>query len=332
MLYTDLRHEDASRMAYVIRNHTALIVAYEGDARDLYVPGMLGGCPVTGIAEQAFAGRQMKYLHLPEGLKTIEHHAFAGCSALTSLEFPQSLQRIGNYAFYNCLNITRVLLPPYLRSIGFGAFKNCESITEIVQERMPGHEIGMGSLLEELSHRIHVIIRHLDPETGKDAVSEARLTFTEHDYEAGEFTAAWNKQYDSAQIGSGKYMRYCIGSMDVDYHKYDEMFYVLLRGDPFETVLGVALDRLMYPHALTAAAADRYEAYVREQADQAVPLLIRAEALDRLKYLCGKALLTEETTDRALDLTAELGKPEFTSLLMDYRHQHFADKEESFEL
>lgn len=37
--------------------------------------------------------------------------------------------------------------------------------------------------------------------------------------------ASMCKQFESTEIGSGKYIRYCIGIQDVDYYKYDSMFY-----------------------------------------------------------------------------------------------------------
>ncbi len=45
---------------------------------------------------------------IPEGVTSIGHAAFRGCTGLTSIEIPSSVTSIGNYAFYYCSGLTSI--------------------------------------------------------------------------------------------------------------------------------------------------------------------------------------------------------------------------------
>jgi hypothetical protein len=271
----------------------------------------------------------MKYIQFPDTLEVIDHHGFSECREIRQLDFPESLKTIGNYAFYNCWGLEGVHLTAYIRSIGYGAFKNCEKLSEIIQDKVEGYDISIGSILDDLNQQIHVIMRHIyDDQPAK----EARVIFTEHDYEVVANVASMCKQFESTEIGSGKYIRYCIGIHDVDYVKYDGMFHVLLRGDTFDTIITVAMERLMYPYALTMEAKDTYTAYIREHAFQAAEKFVRDDDMEKMNFLAGLNVLDSQTTDKLIDIAVDLGRTEYTALLMDYKHRHFSMAEMTFDL
>lgn len=314
--------------SYRIRDGKAQIENYAGSARSVIIPETLGGCPVTRILPCAFENKDMVRVHFPSGLEVIEHHGFAGCSSIEHLELTGCLRQIGNYAFYNCLNLRVLHLGAAVRSIGFGAFKNCELLEELIQDKESGHDMNIGSILDDLDQEIHVEIRHreLPADQGR-----ARVTFTRHSYEIVANVASMCKQFESTEYGSGKYLRYCIGNDDIDYTKYDGMFYVLLRGDSFETIITVVMDRLMYPYALTEGAAGRYAAYLQEYAQQAGLLFIQKGQTDRLRFLCEKDMLTRDALDALIDASVQTDDAAVTAYLMDCRHQKFpADDQDEF--
>ncbi len=328
----DLIYSEEDQMTYYLKDREAVIKSYEGDAMHVVIPGLLGGMPVTGIEPYAFSAKQMKYVTFPDSLKRIDHHGFSECRSIRKLDFPESVTWIGNYAFYNCWGLESVHLTAYIRSIGYGAFKNCEKLSEITQDKVEGCDISIGSLLDDLDQRIHVTMNHLYPDEPGRAPEPAMVIFPEHDYEIVANVASMCKQFESTEIGSGKYMRYCIGIHDVDYLKYDSMFYVLLRGDPFDTVITVAVERLMYPYGLTIEAGNVYRQYLREHADEAAEKFIHEDKFDKLKFLVHEAAFDREMTDRALDIAAAENRPEYTAFLMDYRHRHFSMADEEFDL
>ena len=324
-VFTDLD----SGFEYTVREGKAYIVTCLSGGSMVKVPAELGNAPVAGILSYAFSGRPVKYIAFNEDLELIEHHAFSECRNIKALTFPPRLKSIGNYAFYNCLELRSVHFTPYISNIGYGAFKNDEKISELIQDKLPGEEISIGSLLDDLNQRIHVEIRHIEED---GSVLPAKVIFPEHYYELVANVASMCKQFEMTEIGSGKYMRYCVGMSDIDYTKYDSMFYVLLRGDPFETVITVAAERLMFPYSLSRDAQETYTQYIRDNAFEAGEYFLKTDDIDKIRFLVSLEVIAESVTDKLIDLSTGLDRNEATSLLMAYRHRKFKKKKVSFEL
>ena len=68
---------------------------------------------------------------VPDGIKTINHHAFAECKNLTEVIFPDSLTEIGDYTFENCSNLAKVNIPDNVKRIGYCAFQDCKNLREL---------------------------------------------------------------------------------------------------------------------------------------------------------------------------------------------------------
>lgn len=317
------------KIRYTITDEGIEICEYTADDKSVEIPAYIEGRPVRMIQPYAFSKKNMKYISFPNTLIKIDHHAFSECRELKTLVFPDSLEWIGNYAFYNCYGLGKVHLTARISSIGFGAFKNCENIHEIIQDKSPEHDISIGSLLDDLDQRIHVIMRHFESD---GSIREARVIFPEHHYEIVANVASMCKQFESTEVGSGKYMRYCMGIKGVDYIKYDNMFYVLLRGDPFETVITVAIERLMYPYGLTLEGAARYKEYIKEHSAQALRFFIERDDMEKFSYLLSLEVCNKSDIDDSLEICARREKPDYTSKLMDYTHKHFNMADEEFVL
>ncbi len=80
------------------------------------------------IGSGAFAGREMSYMNIPEGIEVIESGAFMECPYLEEVVFPSTLKKIGSAAFSDCVNLKRYRLPYGLTEIGSYAFLGCELI------------------------------------------------------------------------------------------------------------------------------------------------------------------------------------------------------------
>ena len=78
-----------------------------------------------------FSGNgDIRYVHVPEGVTTIDNDAFNG-SSLVSIDFPNRMDRIGDWAFYYCTSLTRVGMPDSLGAMGEGCFHSCNRLTSI---------------------------------------------------------------------------------------------------------------------------------------------------------------------------------------------------------
>lgn len=319
---------DTYDMEYVKDEKGVSIVSYLFDDPEVVIPSEIDGIPVTRIAAEAFSGKKMKYIHLPRKLEVIEHHAFSECRNIQRLVFPQSLKSIGNYAFYNCWDLQTIHLPSRLRSIGFGAFMNCEKMTELIQDKEEGHEISIGSILNDLSQQIHVVIKHIYPDREPEV---AKVIFTEYSYEIVSVVSICKREAEKP-TGTGVQMRYCVGSQDIDYAKYDNMFNVIRRDDGFDTIITVVVERLMYPYALTSEAENRYREYIDEHAFEAAKKFLNEDEMDKMHFVVEMGVLGQEDIDSLIDDSISRDKTEYTAFLMDYRHRSFSMAEESFVL
>ena len=69
---------------------------------------------------------------IPDGVTTIQNHAFQYCKNLTSIVIPDSVTSINGGAFYDCNSLTHVTLSDNLTSISSNTFGNCSSLKSII--------------------------------------------------------------------------------------------------------------------------------------------------------------------------------------------------------
>ena len=97
---------------YTTNNGEATLTAYKGGASEVKIPDMLGDCPVTAIADKAFADNlTVVSIMVPSGVREIGWFAFSGCVLLTDVTLPESLQSISYGAFENCGSALTVRCP-----------------------------------------------------------------------------------------------------------------------------------------------------------------------------------------------------------------------------
>ena len=68
---------------------------------------------------------------IPEGIKTINNHAFSGCFDLKSIIIPNSVSEIGYDAFSGCSSLTEIIIPESVDYIGNSCFYMCSSLSSI---------------------------------------------------------------------------------------------------------------------------------------------------------------------------------------------------------
>ncbi|MDR1230886.1 MAG: leucine-rich repeat domain-containing protein [Spirochaetaceae bacterium] len=116
-----------------IENGKITIIGYTGSAKNVTIPGQIGGLPVTAIggAEYvyeddqyvgSFANQQLTSVAIPNGVTVIGHGAFAG-NRLTGVTIPNGVTEIGSGSFYKN-QLTRVTIPDGVTVIGGSAFES----------------------------------------------------------------------------------------------------------------------------------------------------------------------------------------------------------------
>ena len=84
---------------------------------------------VKGISFHAFAGYEnLTSIAIPNTVTDIGDGAFYGCTGLTSITIPNGVTKIGWYAFSGCTGLTNITIPDSVTSIGVGAFRDCTSL------------------------------------------------------------------------------------------------------------------------------------------------------------------------------------------------------------
>lgn len=107
------------------------IEAYSGTSLDVVVPGRIKGKYVVSIGAQAFFGKKIRSVEIPDSVTAIKQMAFAHCFNLERVKFPKALKIISNHAFFSCSALKKLELPDSVEKIGDEAFALCRSLEEI---------------------------------------------------------------------------------------------------------------------------------------------------------------------------------------------------------
>lgn len=292
-----------------------LITEYSGTDSYVVLPDEIAGEAVTGLDDYAFARNlEVEEIWLPGGLK-----------------------EVGRYAFYRCRNLKKLILGNGLLDMGGGALTGCH-LTEVEIYFCEGKKSCLKSIVEEMRYQMRVSLHgyswiSVDGEEQNDKdrqVWEARILFPEHYEEAVENTPA--RILETHHHGAGGYYRQCFYNRELDYKKYDEMFYHTVAEDTEETAAELALNRLRFPVELSEKNKSVYEAYVQEHIETVAVYLVKREDIDGIRFLEQKKLWNEPALQIGMDVAAEEKKTEALSVLMDVRKEQFPKKKKTFEL
>ena len=99
-----------SDLKYTVKGNE-YVVSGLGGAEDttIFIAGVYGGKPVTGIAPRSFRGcRNLTSIVIADGVTSIGDEAFRDCRGLTSISIPAGVTSIGDYALEACSSLTSI--------------------------------------------------------------------------------------------------------------------------------------------------------------------------------------------------------------------------------
>ena len=99
--------------------------------RSITVPETIEDKPVVEIDLYAFDNTNLNNVYLPEGLKSIDVSAFAGCYSLSKITIPSSVEKISKNAFNNAGIMNLSLQNGGKIRVEDKAFKNCNKLKSI---------------------------------------------------------------------------------------------------------------------------------------------------------------------------------------------------------
>ena len=323
------------KVHYRIINEGIEIVRCFGTDPEIEVPEEIDGRPVKRMAPYAFSARKD---HEDEDVlvfSTEEDRMFCGTEQLLAgelvedVKLPDTMEEAGRYLFYGCRNLKRLRFSDRLQNIESGAFTGCRGLSELYVRLRGGTRSCVPEILGDLWQRIDVTFYKCGTDTGEEKI-EARLVFPEHYEEAVENTPA--RILFTQHHGSGNNYRQCFYNKEIDYRKYDSLFYSARAQENTAVITDLVFSRLMYPAGLTEEARKSYETYIRENALPAAEHLTDTEDIAALREFSARRLWSEEALNGAVGYASSKGRREVLSYLMDEKHRLFPGRKKKYEL
>lgn len=107
------------------RDRSGVVIdGYGGSEKNVKIPAMIQGMPVTEISPRAFRTLPITSVVIPRGVTIIGEAAFIDCKQLYTVTLPNTLKTIGRDAFRNCEALTSIDLPEGITDIQQTAFAN----------------------------------------------------------------------------------------------------------------------------------------------------------------------------------------------------------------
>ena len=86
---------------------------------------------VVSVEDNAFMGRNITSVVLPESVRRIGSYAFAQCRSLSSVALPKGGVDIRSYAFANCSSLNSIVFPEGEVTVGERAFIYCSGLVSV---------------------------------------------------------------------------------------------------------------------------------------------------------------------------------------------------------
>ena len=86
---------------------------------------------VVGIGDEAYAGRDINSVYIPNGIKEIGRSTFTQCDNIVSIHIPRSVERIGRSSFCKLTNLRSLVISPNIKVIPDNAFSSCEKLKKV---------------------------------------------------------------------------------------------------------------------------------------------------------------------------------------------------------
>lgn len=280
------------------------------------VPELLGGLPVTELADKVFSGSMVEEVYLP-----------------------QTLVRIGRYEFYGCEKLENIHFYGSLREVGGGVFTGCRNIKSLTVHMDENEESALRDFVTEINEQVtvHVFVQHGQPGTGKENCDEeetACLIFPEYYDEAVENTPA--RITVSNIHGTGQKYRYCFEGRKLRFDRYDKLFVYEKAEESVLKAAKIAVSRLRYPRGLWESAEKEYEKFLIEHLHEI--LLGSLEDPETVKWLAGRYMTPEKnplTAEEMSHLLTEISKrqlPELSGIFLELQRKKFGVKKKTFDL
>ena len=272
------------------------------------------------VKKDNMLSKEIRYKKTEKGMMITEYYGNDSYVVLPDEIEGEPVTILEDYAFSRNLSVEEIWMP---LDMGGGALTGCH-LEEVEIYLQDGKKSCLKSIVEEMRYQMRIYLHA--PEGGQ----EAKLLFPEHYEEAVENTPA--RILETHHHGAGGYYRQCFYDRELDYRKYDEMFYHTVAEDTEETAVELALNRLRFPAELSDKNRQGYEEYLKKHMTAVAKWTVKQEEVEGIRFLQRRKLWTEQSLQAGMDFAAEDSKTEILSIFMDIRKDQFPKKKKTFEL
>jgi hypothetical protein len=116
----------------LIDDETYCVMTYRGDEKEIVIPDLCNGKPVTVLYDDLFKGHaEITSVKIPDSVREIGGFVFDGCAGLKSVRLPASLESMWQYAFVRS-SIEEIVIPDGVKQIIPFTFKDCKRLRKVV--------------------------------------------------------------------------------------------------------------------------------------------------------------------------------------------------------
>lgn len=292
----------------------ARLVSLWGDDPCPVLPETAGGLPLAELGDYCFAPAPragalppaaLRRRALTPGAPCVEHRIAGGF--LRGITLPDSLRAAGSCAFYDCRCLASLSVGAGPLALGSDVFVNTFALHEITVRAAPDAPTGLYALAGALSGDLRALFR-------PQAAVLAAARYPEY-WEDIEETPAHILLHNYS--GQGYHYRQCFADGAPRWEEYDAVFPQARAEDPPAAMALLALDRLRWPHALGAAAAAGYRAFLAAHSAEALEALRTAQDTESLRALLALGVLDAPALRAGAAAAAAADCAPFAALLTD---------------
>ena len=107
---------------YEVKGRGIIIKDYIGKEKQITIPDTIHDKPVTKIASEAFEGKNLLEVNMPDTIKEVGKYAFASNMYMTNIKLSASLKSIPEGMLAFCGKLKELDVPPSVKSIGKNSF------------------------------------------------------------------------------------------------------------------------------------------------------------------------------------------------------------------
>ena len=107
---------------YEVKGRGIIIKDYIGKEKQITIPDTIDDKPVTKIASEAFEGKNLLEVNMPDTIKEVGKYAFASNMYMTNIKLSASLKSIPEGMLAFCGKLKELDVPPSVKSIGKNSF------------------------------------------------------------------------------------------------------------------------------------------------------------------------------------------------------------------